>query len=43
MDLNFSVESSIGKVSGEGDIEVFVEGEVRNIKRTIGDFTSITD
>ena len=35
MDLNFNVESSIGK---EGDIEGFVEGKVRKIKRTIGDF-----
>ena len=41
MDLNLSVSSTgfNGKVSDEGGIEVFVEGEVRNIKRTIGDFT----
>ena len=37
MELEFSMETIIGfngKVSDEGDIEVVVEGQVRNIKRT---------
>ena len=41
MELEFTMESRIGfngKVSDEGDIEVFVEGKVGNVKRTIGDF-----
>ena len=35
------MESRIGfncKVSDEGDIEVVVEGKIRNIKRTMSDF-----
>ena len=38
MDLNLSAEFSIG-FNGKGDIDVFVEDEVGNIKRTICDFT----
>ena len=41
MELVFTVESRIdfdGKVSDEGEIEVAVEGNVGNVKRTIGDF-----
>ena len=42
MELEFSMESRIGfngKVSDEGDIAVVVEGQVGNIKRTIGDLS----
>ena len=43
MELEFTVEFIVGfngKVSDEGDIGVVVEGAVRNIKRTIGDFAA---